>query len=322
MSHPSAPSPVLRHRRSWWRVAVGALWVVVAVVCAARSGAALLGGHPAYPVTLGAVATIGAILVLTGLSSVTADRPRHPLATVVGRFLGGLGTVLLIGSVVYLVPSSAAADAIAAMAGTAAVRVETSPTRIVLTPTAGSPRAGLVFQPGAKVDPRAYVPMLTQVAAAGYQVTVVKQPYAIGFLAIGEPGNVIAATPGVTRWAVGGHSLGGVAASVYAAPPDSHVQGLLFWASYPLGSLADRTDLTVASVSGSNDGLSTPSDIAASRATLPPSTVFTTVPGAVHAFFGDYGPQSGDGRPTVDRATAQRQIIQASTDFMAAVAAG
>ncbi|MEP6649171.1 MAG: alpha/beta hydrolase [Lapillicoccus sp.] len=124
--------------------------------------------------------------------------------------------------------------------------------------------------------------------------------------------------PGVSQWAVGGHSLGGVAASVYASQ-DSRARGLLFWASYPLSSLAARTDLVVASVSGTKDGLSTPPDIAASR-DLPPATTFTAIEGVVHAYFGDYGPQSGDGTPTIDRATAQAQNVTATARFMQAMA--
>jgi pimeloyl-ACP methyl ester carboxylesterase len=179
-----------------------------------------------------------------------------------------------------------------------------------------------VFQPGAKVDPRAYVPLLRQVAAQGYLVVIVQQPYDIGFLAVADPGNVISSNPTVARWAVGGHSLGGVAAAAYAGRQGSNVRGLLLWAAYPVGSLADRTDLVVASVSGTADGLTTPSDIEESRANLPPSTQFTAVEGAVHAYFGDYGEQSGDGTPTVDRGTAQQQIVAASTRFLAEVANG
>ena len=95
---------------------------------------------------------------------------------------------------------------------------------------------------------------------------------------------------------------------------------MLFWASYPLGSLADRKDLLVASVSATNDGLTTPADVEASRATLPPSTVFTAVEGGVHAFFGDYGAQAGDGTASVDRTSAQRQIVDATVQFMGQVA--
>lgn len=304
-------------RRSAWRAVVGALWVAGGLGCAVLARETLLSDHPAYLVTLGAVAVVGVVLVVTGLRRVPADRPRHRVATAIGRVAGALVTVLVIGAMGYLVPLPATPPTAAALSGAAPVRVETSPTRIVLTP-AITPRAGLVFLPGAKVDPRAYVPLLGRVAAAGYLVVIVKEPYDIAFLATGEPAKVVAANPGVQRWAVGGHSLGGVAAGIAS----TDIGGLLLWASYPLGSLADRTDLVVASISGTADPLTTPADIEASRASLPPDTVFTAVAGAIHAYFGDYGSQPGDGTPGVDRATAQQQIVDATTRFMEAVAAG
>ena len=89
----------------------------------------------------------------------------------------------------------------------------------------------------------------------------------------------------------------------------------MFWASYPVGSLSGRTDLHVASIYGTADALATPASIDASRADLPPSTVFTPIEGGIHAYFGDYGPQSGDGTPTVGRDEAQRQIV-AATDTL------
>jgi hypothetical protein len=146
--------------------------------------------------------------------------------------------------------------------------------------------------------------------------------WSLGFLATGEPKKVVAATPGVTRWAVGGHSLGGVAAGIAVSSRDSGLSGLLLWASYPLGSLADRSDLVVASVSGTADALTTPTDVSESRTSLPAATVFTAVEGGIHGYFGDYGNQPGDGSPGVDRETAQKQIVAATTAFMAAAAAG
>ncbi len=164
------------------------------------------------------------------------------------------------------------------------------------------------------------MPLLRRISAAGYLV-VVREPYDIGFLAIGEPARVVAATPGVTRWAVSGHSLGGVAAGVAVSSPNTGLSALLLWASYPLGSLSDRSDLVVASVSGTADALTTPADVAESRAQLPTSTVFSAVDGGIHGYFGDYGYQPGDGSPGVDRPTAQQQMVAATTAFMSAVAA-
>lgn len=123
-----------------------------------------------------------------------------------------------------------------------------------------------------------------------------------------------------SRRAVGGHSLGGVAASSYAGRDRERVGALLLWASYPLDSLAARTDLLVTSVSGTQDGLATPQDIAASRATLPVAATYVPVEGGVHAFLGDYGVQPGDGAPSTDRGSAQRQIVEASAALLARLA--
>ena len=73
----------------------------------------------------------------------------------------------------------------------------------------------------------------------------------------------------------------------------------------------------VLSISGSEDGLATPAKIDASRADLPRGTTYTVVEGGVHAFFGDYGPQPGDGTPTITHDAARTQISSASLDRVA-----
>jgi pimeloyl-ACP methyl ester carboxylesterase len=169
-----------------------------------------------------------------------------------------------------------------------------------------------VFFPGALVDPRAYVPNLAPLAAAGYRVVIVKAPYNIALLDRRAVGEVMDANDDITTWAVGGHSLGGVAASSAAGGSDARIAGLLLWASFPNGSIASREGIDVTSVSGSEDGLATPAKIEASAENLPPDTEFVVVEGATHAYFGDYGTQSGDGTATISRADAQDQIRAAS----------
>ena len=92
--------------------------------------------------------------------------------------------------------------------------------------------------------------------------------------------------------------------------------GLFLWASYPAQDIS-RAPVAVASISGERDGLSTPADIAASRANLPAGSTFTVIAGGVHAYFGDYGPQAGDGEPTVARSEAQQQIVAATSTLVA-----
>jgi hypothetical protein len=46
------------------------------------------------------------------------------------------------------------------------------------------------------------------------------------------------------------------------------------------------------------------------------------IDGAVHAFFGDYGSQPGDGEPTISHDEARTQISNATVGFVAEVMAG
>ena len=90
---------------------------------------------------------------------------------------------------------------------------------------------GVVFYPGALVDPRAYVPNLLPLAEAGHPVVILKLPYNIAFFDPNGAQAVMDANPEVERWVVGGHSLGGVMASSVAGRDDARIRGLLLWAS-------------------------------------------------------------------------------------------
>ncbi len=270
----------------WARRLAGAACVVVPLVLLVAGWGPLTAGHPAQPVLLGVVMVVGAGLALWW---------RVPSWVVV------VFAVVLLVSVVYLQPF-------------AATRAENSST--VLRPD-GPVRAGLVFHPGARVDHRAYLPLLQRVAAQGFLVVVVKEPLNMALLG-GDTAALRAAHPEVPVWAVGGHSLGGVAAGRDVLA-DSTVRGLVLWASYPLDDLSGRGGLTAWSISGERDGFTTPQDIIDSRRRLPADARFEVVPGAVHAHFGDYGDQPGDGVPTVSRAGAQDRIVAHTVAALAAI---
>ncbi|MEU9833156.1 alpha/beta hydrolase [Streptosporangium sp. NPDC048047] len=323
--------------------------VAVPAWVAATRWPSLAAAHPAYPVTLGVVALAGALAVVRAIRRHRAPAPprrRTGWVAWTGRAAGALTTAAVLFALAWLRPFPAGEAAVAVSegragsgitdgtagtppggtseagtAGTAAgaVTVVHSPTRIELRPSVPRGRSGLVFHPGARVDPRAYLPLLRPLAERGHLIVVVKAPFDFALLATGAAADVLDDHPEVSRWVVGGHSLGGVAASQYVSGHDGRVGGLLLWASYPVDDLSGRTDLSVSSVSGDRDGFTTPEDIRASRELLPAATRFVTVPGAVHAFFGDYGPQPGDGEPATTRTAAQREIVAASAAALAAL---
>jgi pimeloyl-ACP methyl ester carboxylesterase len=140
---------------------------------------------------------------------------------------------------------------------------------IVFEP-AGSPAStGFIFYPGGGVDYRAYAPALRLVAAQGYRVALARMPLNLAFFDANAADGVIAQYPEIQCWAVGGHSLGGVAAASYASRSDK-IHGLVLWASYPGDGALASSDLNVLSIYASLDGLSTPQQIEASRSQLPP----------------------------------------------------
>ena len=242
---------------------------------------------------------------------------------IAGRVVTALLVVIVLGVLVWLRPFPAGDVSLAALHSDAAVTVIVNPTTIELVPTTlAEPSAGLVFSPGARVDARAYAALLRPVAEAGFLVVILKEPFGLAITQIGQSAGPLADHPEIERWAVGGHSLGGVSAAWFAAGHLDAVDGLLLWASFPNDDMSGDTSLQVASVSGSNDLLATPADIEQSRSNLPPDTTFTTIAGGVHAFFGDYGEQPGDGVPTISREQASEQISAASTAFLRGVSAG
>jgi hypothetical protein len=327
----------------WFRLSIGLVLLVGALWVLFSRLDAIWNGHPAYPTTLLVTAGVGLTLIGFAMypwqpdpepngppweaeeaaaAARTAPRIRHGWRTA-GRVVVAVLVVVLIGALAWLRPYPAGTEAMAALQSDELVTVTDATTTIELRPvTPASPTAGLVFSPGALVDARAYTDLLRSVAAAGYLVVILKVPFGVAITQLGQSAGPIADHPEISRWAVGGHSLGGVAASSFAADNPDTVSGLLLWASYPNGDLSALTSLQVESIYGSNDPLATPADIEKSKANLPPDATFTEIDGGIHAYFADYGEQSGDGQAGVDRATASAQIVSATTTFLARVAAG
>lgn len=73
------------------------------------------------------------------------------------------------------------------------------------------------------------------------------------------------------------------------------------------------------SVFGTDDAIATPTDIEERAGDLPASIEFVPIDGAIYSYFGDHGPQRGDGTPGASRDVAQRDIAVASIRFLATI---
>lgn len=194
---------------------------------------------------------------------------------------------------------------------------------VVLTPASGAGEQGLVFFAGAKVEPEAYAATFRETAAQGRTVVIVQSFLNLPLLETRPLSEFTDLAPEVDAWAVGGHSMGGVQACRVADAEPEAVDALVLFASYCADdALAQRDDLAVLSLSATNDGLATPEKIEASRDDLPDGAVFATIEGGVHAQFGAYGEQSGDGTPTVSDERARDEITAALEGFFALASNG
>lgn len=231
--------------------------------------------------------------------------------------LGAVGGVVVLAVVAVVIWSQvgvyrAEPRPVADVRADSAIMVTDGAVGIVLAPAGGGSGDGLVFIPGAKVDPWAYAPALAgAVAEEGLTVVITRPWLGVAFF---DPRALSAFTelaPDVSSWAVGGHSLGGVRACQLATEADA----LVLFASYCATDLSG-SELPVLSISGSEDGLSTPEKIADAAVRLPSGTVFVEIPGASHSSFGAYGPQDGDGTPAVSDAAMSAALTGALAAFL------
>jgi hypothetical protein len=175
---------------------------------------------------------------------------------------------------------------------------------------------GLVFYPGARVNPRSYVPVLAPLVRDG-NVTVVipRVPINVAILDTKAAGRSITAYSGVEDWYVGGHSLGGAMACRYASNHAGKVEGVVLFGAY-CASDASETELNVLVVSGTEDGVIDRNSLRNNRENLPPGSAQVSVAGVNHTYFGSYYGQSGDGTTNVSRSEAHRRLYLVARSWL------
>lgn len=165
----------------------------------------------------------------------------------------------------------------------------------------------LIFYPGAKVEERAYAPFLRLLAEEGMDVCLVRMPLRLAFLDMDAAAGIMEETDSEV-WYLGGHSLGGAAAAIYAADHPEGISGLILCAAYPTKKLGE--DLTELVLYGSEDHVLNMEKLEEGRAFAPENYREYCIEGGNHAFFGDYGDQKGDGKALLDPAGQQERAAE------------
>jgi hypothetical protein len=236
---------------------------------------------------------------------------------IIKRILLGLIAVVVLISLGFVVwaetPLGPAPEALSALESDSQVTV-TIDNFITFQPANTQPVTGFIFYPGGRVDYRSYAAPLHEIAAQGYLVVLVPVRLNMAFFDINAAQPVFAAHPEIQHWAVGGHSLGGVASALFAKD-HPEITGLIFWASYPADDSFKNSSIKALSIYGTND-MAGMEKFDETKKLFPPDTQFVVMDGGNHAQFGDYGPQPGDKTATISRAEQQIQIVEASVNFL------
>ncbi|MBO6240323.1 MAG: hypothetical protein J6O61_05715 [Butyrivibrio sp.] len=183
---------------------------------------------------------------------------------------------------------------------------------MVFLPEEETPRAVIVFYPGGKVEYSAYSGLMYEIASRGYICLLPRMPENLAFFRINA---VDVITSGYMDqvdmvedldWYIAGHSLGGVAASLYLEKTSDEYAGIILCASYPNADLSGK-NIRLLSVYGSEDKVLNLEKYEESKAFWPKDFEEHVIDGGIHSYFGCYGIQSGDGTPQISN---EEQIIK------------
>lgn len=229
-----------------------------------------------------------------------------------------LGSLILAIALTFFIYVSdydrATEPALAAMKSRDNVQVEETDSYIAYTPLKGGQK-GIIFYPGGKVEPSVYSRVFSRLAERGLTTVVVKMPFNLAMFNINGADSAMKSFPDIDSWYLGGHSLGGVFATVYLKKHVSDFKGMVFLASYPAEDIS-QSSIPVLSINGTLDTVINREGFEEARKKLPDHTVFMDIKGGNHTQFGDYNLQKGDTEATITAENQQKQIIDTLYDFI------
>ena len=194
---------------------------------------------------------------------------------------------------------------------------------ITFSPTHSKPTTALVLYPGAFCDPKAYAPIMRDIALQGFITIIAPMPSNMAILNSAAILPIQAAHPAIKKWALAGHSIGGGAALVLLNQHPDAVDGLMMWDSYTFAaSPANHLRLPITTLYGTNHHQPDRPEIFEQAKTFMPDHVnYIAINGGDHYQFGFFNSDdiSEMNTATISYAEQHRQIVTASINFLNAL---
>lgn len=175
------------------------------------------------------------------------------------------------------------------------VKIEKNGRNYIISPDKENITAGMIFYPGGKVNYKSYLPLLVECARNGILCIMPKMVHNLAIYNISTANEVLSSSDYdyVSKWYIGGHSLGGAMASVYSSRNYEKLEGLILLAAYSPKDLSS-TGLKVLSIYGSKDGVLNRKNYNKNLSFFPADYEEHILEGGNHCNFGSYGFQRGD----------------------------
>ena len=165
-----------------------------------------------------------------------------------------------------------------------------------------------VFYPGALVEPESYAPLLHKLAEQGVDAYLIRMP--LNLALFGEK-KIEEIPHSYNNVYIGGHSLGGVMASGYAAD-HPEIKGLVLLASYS----TDQINTPTLSIRGEDDGVMNMDNYTASVINYVGDFTEEVIKGGNHSQFGDYGFQNHDSEASISADEQWKESVRSISSFI------
>lgn len=175
----------------------------------------------------------------------------------------------------------------------------------------------IIFYPGAKVDEKAYAPVLSKLASEGIDCFLVSMPFHMAIFDVDKAQEIVSQYD-YNKWYIAGHSMGGaMAAQLVSQLKDiQNFAGLIFFAAYTAKDISD-THIPVLSLYGDNDGVLNMDKVEKGRKLVDSDKYSEVViKGGNHAGFASYGRQKGDNEATITKEEQWNQTVSAVKEFI------